>query len=308
MIVLPLPQQVDVENAIVAITQMATKTAAEDLVLDFGSVHFVKPFATLLLAESVRTFIGERARRGLITRARGADGTSDALAYLRHFGFFKYVGLPIGKEPSEAPGSSSYLPITVLRRGELTKFDGIQGAIEREAVRLTRIVIQSTLAYNEEPLLQYCFREIIRNVFEHAGAEECSLMAQRWSNGVCEIAIADRGRGILASLQETHSVRTDADALALAIRPGITRVKGDGPNIGFGLYVLSSLGARYGLFSAASNTKLLQVSGAGQTLSDLTFRGTAIQLRIRIPEGQYPFDVLERIVEDGKAVAASPEG
>ena len=310
MPILLVPKQLEGDDAFRFVNQLAAATEAEALALDFSNVQFVRPFATLLLAESVRTCVEDRRSLGLSTEARGAGATNQALSYLRHVGFFKFVGLNVGKYPAEAPGSPSYLPITILRRRDLKRQDeDIQRSIEREAVRLANIVVGSTLAYNEVPVLHYCLREVIRNVFEHAATDECSVMAQRWSNGSCEIAIADRGRGILASLRETHTISYDEDALKLAIQPGVSGVGSADPdqraNGGFGLYVLSTLGSKFGLFSAASNTKLLCVSAGGHITRDLTYRGTAIQLSIRVPERDSFLDVLPQIVDAGVRIIAA---
>ena len=95
-------------------------------------------------------------------------------------------------------------------------------------------------------MLSYCFREVIRNVFEHANCGECSVMAQSWSNNIAEVAIIDRGVGIKKSLSSTYNIVTHVDALKLAVKPGISSgsvlsTGGKWGNEGYGLYILSLL-------------------------------------------------------------------
>ena len=47
----------------------------------------------------------------------------------------------------------------------------------------------------EQLMVSYCLREVIRNVFEHAQTDTCTVMAQRYSDGAAEIAIIDNGMG-----------------------------------------------------------------------------------------------------------------
>ena len=90
--------------------------------------------------------------------------------------------------------------------------------VQVESERLARLVTQKNELKINAPLA-YCFREVIRNVFEHADADRCAVCAQKGSDGYVEIAIVDSGRGIRRSLQEKHPVSSDREALELALRP-----------------------------------------------------------------------------------------
>jgi len=114
-------------------------------------------------------------------------------------GFLRLWGLSAGNPPAQARGNERYLPITVITRQELegaSKHQPFQQEIDRQSDRLAAVIFPGEENEGPHIMLSYCLREIIRNAFEHADVDECFVMAQRWSDGVAEITIADRGMGI----------------------------------------------------------------------------------------------------------------
>lgn len=288
-----------------------------DLCLDFTQVEFVQPFGTVLVGNGLKGLVEHRKKHQLNTYAQmdGTDRPDRASSYLKHIGFFDYIGLKVGKQTGEATGSNRYAPITLIRQNELrssSKGGSIQQAIEARSNQLASVLFPHI---SEQILVSYCLREVIRNVFEHAETDVCTVMAQRYTNGRAEITVLDSGIGVYGSLSKSHSFDNVDQALHAAIKPGISRVTNDErknrwSNSGFGLYVLSELGAKWGEFVIASNRRYLQISPA-QPLSiggPIEFEGTSIKLVINPGQAEYFPNMLEKIVKQGEREYSSATG
>ncbi|MFZ5841967.1 MAG: ATP-binding protein [Pseudomonadota bacterium] len=245
---LSCPQTFSDENVLRFLQVLESATLTPDAYIDFKPIRFVYPFPTLASALGVRKFVRERKRLGLRTLPIGSDSKDAAISYLRYIGFFKFIGVDSGNNPGRAPGSSRYLPITVLKRSELLsqkiRNESIQDVIDSQSDRLARVLFPEPENEGPSIMLSYCFRELIRNVFEHAEVDTCIAMAQRWQNGEAEIAIADEGIGFLSSLRKSYMVESPDEAIRLAMLPGyssgLTRATGSRwDNSGYGLYDLA---------------------------------------------------------------------
>jgi hypothetical protein len=278
--------------------------------IDFSQIYWARPYGTLLLAEGVRSFVADRKARGLRTRAEQyglfRGGQSSAVSYLSHMGFFQYIGLNLGNTPGAAPGSRTYMPITVLSRADLASETDcrhlIQDTIDRKSRKLAAMVFDDE---SQQDMIGYCFREVIRNVFEHAETDECVVMAQKYSAAEVEIAIADRGVGVAATLSDSYSFATVEDALRAAIQPGVSRVhgsqdRGRWDNSGFGLFVLSELGRTSGAFTLTSSGYSLRLTSEDELITDVPCPGTAVMLRVNVSDAEYFPNRLHQIVDRGE--------
>ncbi|MBN6207458.1 ATP-binding protein [Ralstonia pickettii] len=185
-------------------------------------------------------------------------------------------------------GSPTYVPITCISRPDVDVgqrgVDEWYAAIEEEARKIAGVLAGFD---DSQPLRTYSYsiREVIRNVFEHSQAAECYVCGQRWKSGQVEIAILDEGIGIARTLSEAHGIESDAEALQLAIRPGISRTSNFSAqqniydNSGFGLYVMSELGASFGWFALGSGDALLFGQQRQREVSAASFRGTFFGMR-----------------------------
>jgi anti-sigma regulatory factor (Ser/Thr protein kinase) len=93
----------------------------------------------------------------------------------------------------------------------------------------------------------YIISELVRNVIEHAKAENGAILCAQYykkSNSI-RIGIADTGVGIKATINQSYSAETDLKAIQLALRPGITgttrREGGTAQNAGAGLFFIKSI-------------------------------------------------------------------
>lgn len=284
--------------------------------INFSSIKYVFPFTTLILAESIKSFVEKRISKNRETIAiLPQKKESDAISYLKYFGFFKHIGLDVGNSPNFDKGSNNYLPITTLTKPELmneNKDISLHEEIDKRSDRLAQNIFK-----DEKPeaqiMVSYCFREVIRNVFEHSHSDDCTFMAQSWYNGDVEIALIDNGIGIYKSLSTKHKLISVEEILKLAIKPGISSKldntsQSKWANTGFGLYVASNLGKKFGDFSLLSSSKLLEISKDSMTITSLDYNGTAIKLKININEAEYFPNVLNNIVKEGEQLIDSETG
>ena len=311
--VIACPQNWNESRTASFLTELDEAANEPDLIIDFSSLKFASPYATLLAAKVIRNVATFREMIGLKTRAQGVDSSVSAVSYLGHVGFFHFSGIDFGNKPNQAKGNLRYIPITIIRRDDLQHPDlRIQEQIKDRSRHLASVVLSGSTDDSYTDVLSYSFTEAIRNVFEHADVDECIIMAQRWENGWAEIAIADEGRGLLASLSESHAIDDEAAAITEAIKPGISRIvepENDDvwQNSGFGLFVISELGKRFGSFALASGSKMLLIN-RWRFWYPIPSGGTALKLRVNIPEPEYFPNILRAIVEEGEKMAASIEG
>jgi anti-sigma regulatory factor (Ser/Thr protein kinase) len=302
------PPNLTEDEVIPFLMELEKARDAHELSVKFGSIIFGEPYGTMLLGQGIKNVVEYRKASG--NRTLVADAASIeipatlGISYLAHIGFFKYLGLNFGKSPNEAPGSTTYLPITVISREELVPTNEkkvFQDVIEEKSDALSKLVFTDDM---QQIMLGYCLREVIRNVFEHANADSCTLMAQKWEHR-CEIAIMDFGRGIQQSLAESLPPMTAKDSILEAIKPGVSRIVDNAnesawANSGFGLFVISELGRRYGEFSIASSMIATKFSPTTATFTPYPYTGTCVKLRIDTKDADYFPNILLSIVKDGE--------
>jgi anti-sigma regulatory factor (Ser/Thr protein kinase) len=306
-----IPDTLTASSVFAFLPKMQSVKDSPRIIIDFDALKFALPYGSLLLACFLKDWMGDRAHRGYRTELLYPK-ERESINYLGHIGFFKFIGHEYGKEPGEAAGGGTYIPIRIIDKNDLDHIRGSNSepagkTISKVAKELTEVLTQKNQFKVNAPI-SYCFREIIRNVFEHAATDRCFLCAQRWSDEV-EIAIIDQGRGIPESLHERYDFKSPEEALRAAIKPGISRSipsKDDDEwaNSGFGLYVLSEIGSKLGAFSISSRGASLEVDESGVDLSDRSFPGTAIRLRMTRPKGLNFQVFIEEIIAEGEKFAS----
>jgi hypothetical protein len=287
-----------------------------ELALDFRVLSFARPFGALAIAEALSDLLEKRRANGLSYEVVGLRdrGHGTATSYLAHVGFFSHLGINFGNAPGEAAGNDRYVPITVLSRSEFglgVNNAAMGNSIEQKADQLASMIFVDD---SKRDMLSYCIREVVRNVFEHAAVDSCAVMAQKYREDDVEIAIADRGIGVLASLSQSHDLSSPSQALQLAVQPGVSRVpsgSGSGSkwdNSGFGLHVISQLGLKHGTFRLVSSGSLLETSGGELATSPAVFPGTLVGLRVNTSDAEYFPNQLQSIVQEGERSSNAPNG
>lgn len=314
-----IPKELDEIQTIDFLDYLWERMDEKDICLNFSSLQFVRPFGTLLLAESIRDFVGYRKKKALRTTLSPCSNInrdrSSALSFLRHFRFFEYIDAPCGESSSPTHSDRGYIPISKIMKDELIKKSGcgpIQEAIQTYSKDIASSIVQERNDYIEN-MITYCFREIIRNTFEHAEIDWCVIMATNlWHAGEFEIALADRGVGILQSIKKRHDVKITEEAIDKALEPGISGAVIDDDNIwgnsGFGLYILSELGRTYGSFSIYSSGVLISLSGDEKKYTDIQISGTGVKLRLNVEHADYFPNITEQIIKKGEEFFTSKYG
>ena len=309
-----LPERFDDAHILMTREVLELAGVTDDVVLDFSPVRFVLPFATLVFGWALIDLFADRSARGYKTYGKGFD-ESNGGSYLGYFGFFKTIGFQTGNEPDQAPGGSRYLPLTRIRLRNLERDAGqnpYQREIERQCDRLAAVLFPGADNLGAADMISFCLREIIRNCFEHGQITTCMAMAQRWANGDAEIAIGDRGMGIMRALSQRHRITSAEDAIRKALLPGISsgegrRVGNKWDNSGFGLYILSELGRRYGNFSVITSGSYYRGNGSSD-FHRLALTGTIVRLKVNTAESDHFPNILKQIVDEGEKRAKGIAG
>lgn len=258
---------------------------AEAFEFDFGPARWFPPFSMVLLAMHLRRFREEHPLSECSVKNFENHG------YAAHMGFFKAFGLDHGNAPGEAPGSSTYVPIQSVSRSTLTqqaseRHQELGATIEEKAAGLSSILTQTTSGVLHDTLT-YSIREILRNVFEHSGAQEVFVCAQHWpTRHEVEVGIVDAGKGVRAGLGENpdFDFETDRESLHAALMPGVSgnifAGKGSDPwmNTGYGLYMTNRICRAGGSFFICSGRAGLWLEGRHKVDVPSDIVGTAVRL------------------------------
>lgn len=134
--------------------------------------------------------------------------------------------------------SGKFLPVQ--------RFDKDNRNVSNVVSRLQEIVA-NTASEATKNALDNCLQELINNFFDHANSDvmlPCLVAAQSWPKGkLIQVAIADAGIGIRASLEENHNLQGElrgGNACEIASKYSITSKPGNGHS-GYGLTLTRDL-------------------------------------------------------------------
>ncbi len=266
---------------------------------DVSNITNYEPLPMLLTAAAIRDFRNQRSLTSTDTQLRFKDNSD--YQYACHMGFFQAAGFPQGKSPGEAPGSTSYIPLTKINIKELIDKSIDEGhfkdrgeIIELEAKRLSRVLSQGQREFQK--LLQYLLREAIRNIPEHAETNDVWICGQYWQNrDEAEIAILDEGIGVYSSLSKNSVHRryidNNEEALRWALKPGVSasfnpskgqRNEDVWANSGYGLFMISEIcKLTRGWFTFVSGDNCVRVYPNNTAVCSTHYHGTALGIRVR---------------------------
>lgn len=272
-------------------------TPSEKILFLTGHVKTFTPTSMVMIAKTCR----HRSRRKLdsVVSYSGLNNHT----YANNLGFADALRLKGKPYPQGAFGGQTYLPMSSLERSDLEAVAWAQNvdfgdAIEYECRKMARVVSQQ-VSPELEDILAVSFREIFRNVFEHAEVDRASYCAQYWpSRGEVEICISDRGIGIPASLQQEsrYAELTDRSALLMSLMPGVSSKarahakrrpehRSAWDNFGVGLFLSHRLFGKFGWFGLASGTRALLIEGGNAPLQfPALIEGSVVSLRLRLSD------------------------
>lgn len=155
--------------------------------------------------------------------------------YLERMGLFRLLKINSGMRISEHDPSGRFVPLMQIKNSdELSKF-------------LTEMVPLLHLDPVHANSIRYIFSELVRNVLEHARAENGAVLCAQYytKTNTIRIGIVDTGIGIKKSINQSHFASSDLDAIKLALIPGVTgttkRGGGTEQNAGAGLFFVKSM-------------------------------------------------------------------
>ncbi len=261
---------------------------------DFSAMQHCRPFGLLIIAAAIRNNMKRfpRAQHNMINTEQTQGGR-----FAADFGFFQSMGIDIGIAREEDDVGNRYIPIKKITAANLHKQYSDTVVLNEKVDRHARVlsdVLVADLSKEVRTAVQYCFREIIRNTFEHANTDSLWVCGQYWpSRDEAEIAILDEGIGIYKSLKSNLRIKVNScsEANMMALQPGLSSTYGQKQdpfdiwqNSGYGLYVASTLCAMNGgyfVLSSGDATALINGDGNIQTIYDSLQMGTAVCLNIR---------------------------
>lgn len=312
MAVINVPQNLSLRNAINFCNRLWSLEDDENYDFDFARLGRVEPFTMAYVANELKRF------------SEAKPGTCSAMnfekhSYAAHMGFFRAFGLEHGKEPGEANGSSTYIPLTILNVSDIKKEaarfgEHIGDVLEEKSKRIATILTRQETG-DLVDTLTFSIREIMRNVVEHSGSDVIEYCAQYWpTKHLVEVAVLDTGTGIYEGLQSNPylEMSNERDAVHLALLPGISgkmykgvkeRKHDEWQNSGFGLYMTNRICRNGGDFFICSNdSSVLLGSGKKEDIA-CTYKGTALRLRIDTNSITAYKDMLARFRKEGYEIA-----
>jgi hypothetical protein len=282
-----VPRNLDLRSALHFGNKIEELLPQDEICFDFGELQWVYPFGMLFLAQAVKN-LRNRFPDCLIHCENLND--SRATSYAAHVSFFTSCGFSIGNDPGFRSSSSTYIPITYARSSQLRTTNAIEDISRELAEQLAQ---QSSGSIVD--VLEYSFREMIRNVIEHSESPILGYCAQYWpKNGQVEVAILDSGIGLRQSLSENPHLplESDRDAVKYALMPGISGKTYTGvrirptdvwQNSGYGLYMNYRLCNQGGSFFICSGTRGLYRSAESEnTYYETNYKGTALRLKLNV--------------------------
>ncbi|MFZ2544716.1 MAG: ATP-binding protein [Candidatus Saccharimonadales bacterium] len=157
--------------------------------------------------------------------------------YLQRMGLLELLGIDDIMHITEKDPSGRFVPLTIVKTAaEQTKF-----------ITDMMPLLHLDKAPEQAEAIRYVVSELLRNVLEHAAASNGAIVAAQYypKTKRIGIGIVDTGVGIKKTINRSHAAWTDAEAMRLALTPGITgttnREGGTIENAGAGLFFIKSI-------------------------------------------------------------------
>ena len=182
--------------------------------------------------------------------------TAVSAHYLERMGLFKFLEIKSGIQIKEHESAGRFIPLKQIKKSEeLSKF-------------ITDVIPLLHLEPEHANAIKYVVSELVRNVLEHAKSDIGAIVSAQYhkKSNMIRIGIVDTGVGIKKTISRSHKVKTDLDAIQLALTPGITgttpKEGGTEQNAGAGLFFIKSIakvnGTYFMIYSGNALYKLLK--------------------------------------------------
>lgn len=175
----------------------------------------------------------------VLSQGGHVEGTfeeNNATQYLQRMGLFDLFQFDVDPEYEEHEEAGRFVPLRIIKSSKE------QSDFLNDLVPMLHADDQKKV----DPVL-YVVSELLRNVLEHSGSKIGAVVCAQYyrKSRSVGVGVADAGVGMLKSMQRSHAVTTDLDAIMLAMRPGVTgataKYGGDDTNAGAGLFFTKSI-------------------------------------------------------------------
>jgi hypothetical protein len=284
---------------------LAGVNGAAELEIDFSETQHFEPFSMLFVGSALRQAQRRANEAGGSVHIRPEGIDPEGIA--AHMGFWRSVGLDIGREINAVSSKDSYVGVSCLDVAKTMRDAGgvlplAISHLEQEAGRLAQILTPDANKGLYDAL-RYSLREILRNGLEHASSPFVWFAGMSWPRrDFVQIAVLDEGRGIKDSLNsnELYHFSDDISAIDAALLPGVTRnankkltrtqiekwheARLEHPvefyqNSGYGLYMVSEIARAAGQFTLASGMSARQYISASMHIPTV-HQGTAMRVTL----------------------------
>lgn len=285
--------------------RLAALPDADHYRVDTSAIQHFEPIAMLLLGSALRTLQARNGGRARVEFVGRDDEHRQGHSFAARMGFWWSIGEDAAPPMPSVNPNGSTIPITRLQYSELFRSSGGRDPVRAGAVSRAAAQAATTLCGSESPTplwnaIEYSFREMFRNAFEHSRSDAVWYTAStRPSKDDVQLAIVDEGCGIRASLEGSGKYRfgDDAEAIECALRPGVSRNLGrrhtpeqlaqlhelypgqdptEWDNSGYGLTLTTDLcqhAGQYTIVSGSASVSFLR----GRITSSACHAGTALR-------------------------------
>jgi len=311
--IISVPAKLDTLAALRVASDIENAAANGDVTIDFARLEIPEPFAMLHLACAARD---QRERGKKFTILNG-----DPNSYAARMGLLGEFDARYERTEHGASENGRFMAIRALSRGELHQTaKEINAAYVADAIEVISLKLGCILTQDASPVLtyalSYCLREIVRNAYEHGEADEILVCAQyRPAADRVDLAIADRGRGILRTLRRNRRIKIDTamEAVKVALLPGISGVPvsrsdeaNPWANSGYGLFMTHRICREGGVFTICSGDALIRLTSNRKIERVSMPVGTVIGLTVRLDLlCRLDRAALRRISAEGERIAKS---
>lgn len=195
--------------------------------------------------------------------------TATSKHYFKRMGLFDFLGLNSEMEIVEHESAGRFIPITqIVDSRTLARF-------------IEDMIPLLHLDAKQSQSIKYIISELVRNVLEHSASKYGAFVAAQYhkKTNTIRIGIVDTGVGIKQTITKSHAARTDAEAIRLALTPGITgttsKEGGTDYNAGAGLFFTKSISKTnkdfFVIYSGDTLFKLLRKQEEGSPLNSDPF-------------------------------------
>lgn len=195
--------------------------------------------------------------------------------YLVRMKLFEHLKVKPPRKIEEHEEAGRFVPLTQIRTSD---------DLRRTIANLIPLLHTSPAVADP---IRYVVSELGRNVLEHANSPVGGFVCAQYFKDQRRIAIgmADAGIGVATAIRQSHVANTEADAMRLALTPGITGVTpligGNETNAGAGLFFIRSIAKASGnyfvIYSGSTEYKLLRAQQSqGSLFGDPMIEGHSL--------------------------------